>query len=86
MPEPDSGTPLWQVIAAFLLVSAPVYLLMRVLVKLVRQAYGFQPAPPDDGPPLRICQSCQNTVMESDFSHCPSCGAPLPETGPGTAL
>jgi uncharacterized paraquat-inducible protein A len=79
MSESDGGAPWWQVAAAFLLVSAPLYLLMRAIVKLVREAYGFSPAEPDEGPPLTICGACHNTVMEPDFSHCPYCGAKLPE-------
>jgi hypothetical protein len=63
-------------IAAFALVATPVYLVMRFLVGLVRQAYGFDGAG-DQGPPLRICSSCHNTVLESDYTHCPYCGAVL---------
>jgi uncharacterized paraquat-inducible protein A len=62
----------------FLVVVAPIYLVFRYFVKLVRQAYGFEAPPQDDGPPLRVCGSCHNTVLEADFSHCPYCGAPLP--------
>jgi hypothetical protein len=66
----------------FMLVVAPVYLVFRFFVKLVRQAYGFDPPPPEDGPPLRICAGCHNTVLEADFTHCPYCGAVLaPQPG-----
>ena len=86
MPETQGGAPWWQVAAAFLLVAAPMYLLMRALVKLVREAYGFSVTEPDPDPPLLICSSCHNTVMESDFIHCPYCGAKLPERGPDGTL
>ena len=62
----------------FLVIVAPMYLLFRYFVKVVREAYGFAELPPDEGPPLRICPACHNTVLEQDFSHCPYCGAALP--------
>lgn len=61
----------------FLVIVAPLYLVFRWFVKLVRQAYGFAEEPVDEGPPLRICGSCHNTVLELDFVHCPYCGAAL---------
>jgi len=66
-----------QICGTFLLVVAPLYLLFRYFVGIVRQAYGFDPSPLD-GRPLRICGQCHNTVMEDDFSCCPYCGATLP--------
>ena len=71
----------WGICLAGGLLIAPIYLLMRVFVKLVRQTYGFEPADPPKGPPLRICDECHNTVLEPDFTHCPYCGAPLPAPG-----
>ncbi len=62
----------------FLLIVAPLYLLLRYFVKVVRQSYGFEPVPEDEGPPLRVCSACHNTVLEPDFPHCPYCGATLP--------
>ncbi len=70
---------------AFLVVVAPLYLVFRYFVKVVRQAYGFEPVPPDDGPPLRVCGACHNTVLEADFSHCPYCGVELPRAPVGAA-
>ena len=64
-------------LAAFIVLVLPVYVLFRVFVESVRAGYGFG-VPPDDGPPLRICPGCDNTVMEDDFTHCPYCGRPLP--------
>ena len=69
----------------FLVLVAPVYLVFRYFIKVVRQAYGFEPVPPDEGPPLRVCGQCHNTVLEADFSHCPYCGAPLTPVDPGEA-
>lgn len=69
----------WGIFLAGSLLIAPIYLLMRVFVKLVRQTYGFEPVKTPPGPPLRICQKCHNTVLETEYSHCPYCGAPLPE-------
>jgi uncharacterized paraquat-inducible protein A len=86
MSEAQSGAPWWQVAAAFLLVAAPLYLLMRAIVKLVRDAYGFSESETDPGPPLTICGACHNTVMESDFVHCPYCGAKLSRPGQDGAL
>jgi hypothetical protein len=57
---------------------APVYLLFRLFVRLIRQAYGFD-VYEDDGSPLRVCDRCNNTVLESDFEHCPYCGKSLPQ-------
>jgi hypothetical protein len=65
-----------RVIAVFLLLMTPVYLLLRLFVKLIRQAYGFDDE--EQGPPLRVCSSCNNTVLEPDFEHCPYCGEELP--------
>jgi hypothetical protein len=62
---------------AFLVLMAPVYWLFRTLVKLTRIAGGFAPAPSDDGPPLRICPSCHNTVLEPEFERCPYCAGGL---------
>ena len=62
----------------FLAIVAPIYLVMRSLVRLTRIRYGFVEDPVDDGPELRICQRCGNTVMELDFQHCPYCGLALP--------
>lgn len=67
-----------QTCVIFLVIVAPLYLVFRWFVGLIRQAYGFADEPEDDGPPLRICGSCHNTVLERDFQHCPYCGAPLP--------
>lgn len=60
--------------ATFLLIMAPVYYLFRVLAKLAREEYGFGEAESDQGPPLRVCVGCRNTVLEADFVHCPYCG------------
>ena len=68
--------------AVFLVIVAPLYLLLRVFVKVVRQMYGFEAAA-DEGPPLRICAACHNTVLEADFQHCPYCGARLDPPRPG---
>ena len=76
MPETSNGTGCLPVIAVFLLIVTPLYLVMRFFVSLVRQAYGFD-TPDDDGPPLRICGRCHNTVLEPDFQHCPYCGNAL---------
>jgi hypothetical protein len=66
------------VCAVFLVLMAPLYLMFRFLVRLARAAYGFDPGGEDEGPPLRICPACHNTVMEADFRDCPYCGRPLP--------
>jgi uncharacterized paraquat-inducible protein A len=60
----------------FLLIVAPLYLLLRFFVKVIRAAYGFDQAA-DDEPPLRICAACHNSILEEDYQHCPYCGAPL---------
>jgi uncharacterized paraquat-inducible protein A len=66
----------WQIAAAFVLVAAPAYVVARVLVKLAREAYGCAPgSEPDDQ--LRVCQACHSTVLETEYSHCPYCGAEL---------
>jgi hypothetical protein len=65
-------------VAVFLLLVAPLVLLFRAIVRLARQAYGFDPQLPDDGPALRVCARCHNSVLEPDFDHCPYCGAALP--------
>lgn len=67
-------------LGAFVVVVAPLYLMLRFLVMLTRNYYGFDAgdAEADAGPPLRICQGCHNTVLETDFTHCPYCGRPLP--------
>ena len=67
-----------KLLAMFLVVVAPVYLMMRALVKLARLRYGFLPEPPDDGRPLRVCYGCNNSILETGFSHCPYCGQVLP--------
>jgi hypothetical protein len=77
VPEPSGGASAWQIAAIFFVVIAPVYLILRFFVGLVRDAYGFR-VPADPGPEYRICGSCHNTVMEDDFSHCPYCGTELP--------
>lgn len=72
-------------IFVFLLFMAPIYLTMRFLVKLARIYYGFDPLDPDDGPPIRVCDRCSNTVLEPDFAHCPYCGELLPPPIPSGA-
>ena len=67
-------------LATFLLIMAPVYYLFRVLVKLVRQAYGFSDEDTDQEPPLQVCMSCGNTMLESDYAHCPYCGSAMNTT------
>jgi uncharacterized paraquat-inducible protein A len=62
----------------FLLVAAPVYLVMRWIASLARDAYGFGPQEETADAPLRVCPACHNTVLESDYAHCPYCGAELP--------
>jgi hypothetical protein len=64
-------------VAIFLVLMAPVYYLLRFFVKLIRYRYGFG-VHEDEGPPLRVCSACHNTVLETDFLHCPYCGASLP--------
>lgn len=75
----DGGAGCLRTVAVFALIVAPLYLLLRFFVKVVRQAYGFDAEPPDDEPPLRICRACHNTVMERDFDHCPYCGSRMPD-------
>lgn len=76
---PAEGSACLQTLAIFAIVVAPLYLLLRYFVKIIRQAYGFEAQPPDTEPPLRICGSCHNTVMEREFVHCPYCGATMPD-------
>jgi len=64
------------VAAVFAVLVAPVYLMFRFFVKLIRVYYGFD-VDAAEGPPLRICGACHNTVMEREFAHCPYCGAPM---------
>ena len=79
MPEPGGDTPgCLSVGAMFLVLAAPVYLLLRYFVRLVRSAYGFDEPVEDDDMRLRVCASCHNTVLEADYQHCPYCGAELP--------
>lgn len=68
-------------VVMFAVLMAPVYLMFRFLVKLVRAAYGFDVDEADYAPPLRICGNCNNTVLEDDFENCPYCGRPLPPPG-----
>jgi hypothetical protein len=65
-------------ILVFLLFVAPIYLTLRFLVKMARIYYGFDPLVPDDGPPIRVCDRCNNTVLEPEYAHCPYCGELLP--------
>jgi hypothetical protein len=77
---PDA-MPVWLAVALlFALLVAPLYLMLRFLVRLARVAYGFEPER-DAGPPLRICGACHNTVLERDFVHCPYCGTAMPDAG-----
>lgn len=71
-------------LALFFLIISPLYLMLRFFVGLIRAYYGFDEAGTDEaqGPPLRICSACHNTVMEADFQHCPYCGRPLPQADP----
>jgi hypothetical protein len=82
MLQPTAGGPdppgCLTIVAVFLAIMAPLYLLFRFFVRLVRQAYGFDSPGADEGPPLRVCFGCNNTVLEADFAHCPYCGAELP--------
>ena len=64
-------------LSIFLLLTLPVYALLRAIAGMARAYYGFGGAPVDDGPPLRVCGGCHNTVLEQDFSHCPYCGRSL---------
>ena len=63
--------------AIFLLMAAPVYLVLAAITRMARAYYGFGADAVDDGPPLRICAACHNTVLEPDYVHCPYCGAEL---------
>jgi len=64
----------------FALMALPVYLVLAAISRMARAYYGFDPAGHgDDGPALRICGQCHNTVLEPDFAHCPYCGAALPD-------
>ncbi len=87
MPVPPESAPstygCLSTIAIAGLIVAPIYLLLRYFVKLIRYRYGFAELPEDTGPPLRICEGCHNTVLEVDFQHCPYCGRPLPPLEPG---
>jgi hypothetical protein len=74
-----------QICGMFAIIVLPVYLVMRYFVKLIRLAYGFDGAEADDGPPLRICSQCHNTVLEDDFTHCPYCGNSLASASPTAA-
>lgn len=64
--------------AIFVLMAAPVYLVLAAITRMARAYYGFGPSDEDDGPPLRICEACHNTVLEREYAHCPYCGAALP--------
>ncbi|MEO8082897.1 MAG: hypothetical protein ABI780_03685 [Ardenticatenales bacterium] len=76
-PAASNGAGCLRTLAIFALVASPVYLLLRVVARTARQLYGFDP-PPDE-PPLVVCARCHNTVLDHGWSHCPYCGAPLPE-------
>ncbi|MFN2252269.1 MAG: hypothetical protein ACK2UL_10165 [Anaerolineae bacterium] len=79
-PAPAADTPgCWAIGGVFGLLMLPLYLLFRYAVKLVRQAYGFDQPSEEEARPLRVCYSCNNTVMEDDFTHCPYCGTALPD-------
>lgn len=79
--SPAGDTPgCLSIAGVFALLMVPLYLLFRLFVKLVRQAYGFDRPDDADLPPLRVCFACNNTVLEDDFAHCPYCGAALPRT------
>jgi len=71
-------------LGAFLLIATPLYLMLRYFVRLIRWRYGFDTDGEDDGPPLRICGGCHNTVLEPDFQHCPYCGRLLDAEGDGS--
>ena len=62
----------------FLLFVTPFYLFMRWLSKLARIRYGLDDGELEDGPPLRVCEKCYNSVLEMDWDHCPYCGQRLP--------
>lgn len=80
-PVAGDGPGCIRTLAIFALVASPVYLLLRVVVRSARQMYGFEEVP--DEPPLVICQSCHNTVLEAGWTHCPYCGTALPVPEPG---
>lgn len=67
----------------FLLLAAPSIMLLRMLGRLARVRYGFGDPPVDDGPPIRVCGECHNTVLETDYTHCPYCGSQLTESSAG---
>ncbi len=75
---PAGGMDCLVAIFVFFAFVTPLYLTMRSLVRLTRIRYGFVEPESDDGPPLRVCDACANSVLEPDFQHCPYCGAPLP--------
>ena len=76
---PSASAPLGclSTLAMFVIIVSPLYLLLRFFVRLIRAAYGFDGPAAENGPPLRICDGCHNTVLERDFQHCPYCGRPL---------
>lgn len=67
--------------AIFILLTAPFVFLLRAIGRLARVRYGFAEFPEDDGPPLRVCAACHNSVLEADYRHCPYCGEPLDSSG-----
>ncbi len=76
--SPSGAAACLYTVAVFLVIVAPLYLMLRFFVRLIRAYYGFDPVPDDPGPPLRVCAGCHNTVLEKDFTHCPYCGQTLP--------
>ncbi len=79
----DSGGPGgWRILLTFFLIVTPIYLFMLFFVRIVRESYGFVGVRDDDGPPIRVCYQCNNTVLEPGYVHCPYCGEPLPEELP----
>lgn len=82
-PAASNGAGCLRTLAIFALVASPVYLLLRVVARTARQLYGFDP-PPDE-PPLVVCARCHNTVLDHGWSHCPYCGAPLPDPSSATS-
>jgi len=79
MPEAAvQGTRCLATIAIFAVLVAPLYLVFRLLVGLVRDAYGFSSGDSERMELCRVCGGCHNTVMEPDFEACPYCGRPLP--------
>lgn len=75
----DDGAGCFSTGALFLLLAAPFIIILRTIGKLARVRYGFADPIIDDGPPIRICTKCHNTVLEEDYAHCPYCGELLPE-------